>query len=401
MRVAINAWSLNSPHTGIASYTRNLAMALRDLGEAELMLFYGFSWSQTLRESPIPGMGTMKALVKRMLPAPYALTHAVRQIRFMQGAARLRPELYHEPGFLPFRFPGPTVITVHDLSPLRYPDTHPSDRVEDLNKRLPAAIAGASAVIVDSEFIRQEVIGHFGADPARVIAIHLGVSREFRPRPEPEISSMLKKHSLSYQNYVLAVGTLEPRKNLIQAIDAYVGLPEAIRKSTPLVIAGMKGWLSGQIEVRIRKHEDRGELRWLGYVPAETLPLLYSAARMLVYPSIYEGFGLPVLEAMASGIPVITSNRASLPEVAGDVGLAVDPENVEGLRAYMRSLIEDKEEAARRGALGIARARLFTWQTCAQQTLAVYEMAIDGHSRQQQALRPEPGQAGSSAVLRS
>lgn len=103
---------------------------------------------------------------------------------------------------------------------------------------------------------------------------------------------------------------------------------------------------------------------------------------MLVYPSLYEGFGLPVIEAMASGIPVITSNRASLPEVAGDVGFTIDPFDVEGLRACMRSLIEDKEEAARRGALGIARARQFTWQACAQQTLAVYKMAIDGHARQ-------------------
>jgi alpha-1,3-rhamnosyl/mannosyltransferase len=142
----------------------------------------------------------------------------------------------------------------------------------------------------------------------------------------------------------------------------------------------MKGWLSGKIEARIRKHEDRGEVRWLGYVPAETLPTLYTGATMLVYPSLYEGFGLPVLEAMASGIPVITSNRASLPEVAGDVGFAIDPQDVEGLRACMQSLIEDKKEAARRAALGIARARQFTWQACAEQTLAVYKKAIDGHS---------------------
>jgi len=224
-------------------------------------------------------------------------------------------------------------------------------------------------------------VNHFGVDPHKVHVIYLGVGENYAPRSAEELGSVLARFDLSAKSYIFAVGTLEPRKNLIQVIDAYVGLPEAIRKSTPLVIAGMKGWLSGQIEARIRKHEERGEVRWLGYVPAETLPLLYSGASMLVYPSLYEGFGLPVLEAMASGIPVITSNRASLPEVAGDVGLAVEPADVEGLRAYMRSLIEDKDEAARRGSLGIARARLFTWQACAQQTLAVYKKAIDAHSR--------------------
>ena len=251
-----------------------------------------------------------------------------------------------------------------------------------MNRFLPRAIETASEIIVDSRFVKDEVVNHFGVDPRKVHAIHLGVGESYAPRSAEDVGPVLARFGLSAKSYIFAVGTLEPRKNLIQAIDAYVGLPQAIRKSTPLVIAGMKGWLSGQIEARIRKHEDQGEVRWLGYVPAEILPMLYSGASMLVYPSLYEGFGLPVLEAMASGIPVITSNRASLPEVSGDVGLAVDPEDVEGLRACMRSLIEDKEEAARRGALGIARARQFTWQACAQQTLAVYKKAINGYARQ-------------------
>jgi hypothetical protein len=143
MRVALNAWSLMSPHTGIASYTRNLILALRDLGEVEPLLFYGFSWSRALREAPIPGMGPLKAMVKRLLPAPYALTRALQQIRVTQGTSRLKPELYHEPSFLPFRFAGPTVVTVHDLSSIRYPDTHPKGRIKELEKRLPAAIASA------------------------------------------------------------------------------------------------------------------------------------------------------------------------------------------------------------------------------------------------------------------
>lgn len=380
IKLAMNATSLLSPATGIAAYTCNLAEALLQTGQVEALFFYSFGWTGNVRDVAIPALNALGKLVKILLPHPYEVSRFFQQQMFRKGIVRYRPDIYHDPNYLSFRFDGPTVITVHDLSHVRFPETHPAVRVRAMNKFLPRAMETASEIIVDSRFVKDEVVNHFGVDPRKVHAIHLGVGENYAPRSAEEVGIVLARFGLSAKSYIFAVGTLEPRKNLIQAIDAYVGLPEAIRKATPLVIAGMKGWLSGQIEARIRKHEDRGEVRWLGYVPAETLPMLYSGASMLVYPSLYEGFGLPVLEAMASGIPVITSNRASLPEVSGDVGLAVDPEDVKGLRACMRLLIEDKKEAARRGALGIARARQFTWQACAQQTLAVYKKAIDGYS---------------------
>jgi glycosyltransferase involved in cell wall biosynthesis len=376
IRLALNAWSLVSSHAGIASYTRNLALALRRSGAVELNLFYGLNWSSEIRDTAVAGVDSLKVWVKRMVPRPYSLMRFVQQRRFSAGIRGLNCDLYHEPGFLPFQFDGPTVITVHDLSPLRYPETHPPARVREVMERLPRAVQAASAIIVDSEFIRTELLQSVTVDPARVTSIHLGVAPEYRPRAAKEIAPALAQYGLSHRAYILAVGTLEPRKNLIQAINAYTGLPEPVKKATPLVIAGMRGWLPGDLEARIRQHEERGEVRWLGYVPADTLPMLYSAARMLVYPSLYEGFGLPVLEAMASGIPVITTNRASLPEVAGDVGLMVDPMDVDGLREQMRRLIEDGDEAARRGALGIERARQFTWEACAGKTLAVYRKAL-------------------------
>jgi alpha-1,3-rhamnosyl/mannosyltransferase len=381
MRVALNAWSLMSPHTGIASYTRNLILALRDLGEVEPLLFYGFSWSRALREAPIPGMGPLKAMVKRLLPAPYALTRALQQIRFTQGTSRLKPELYHEPSFLPFRFAGPTVVTVHDLSPIRYPDTHPKGRIKELEKRLPAAIASAAAVIVDSDFVRREVIGHFGVNPDRVTAIHLGVSGAFRPRAAPDIAPVMQKYGLCHRGYMLAVGTLEPRKNLIQVISAHAVLPERVRRNTPLVIAGMKGWLTQELEARIRAAEKRDDVRWLGYVPPDALSALYAGAQLFVYPSLYEGFGLPVLEAMASGVPVITSNQASLPEVAGDAAIMVDPHDRDALRDAMLRLMEDEKEVRRRVDLGLAQAARFTWRNCAEKTLAVYRKALQAASQ--------------------
>ena len=284
-------------------------------------------------------------------------------------------DLYHEPGFLPFRFDGPTVITIHDLSPLRFPEAHPALRVQEFREQLPKAIARAASIIVDAESVREEIIETFGVPADRVQAIHLGVAPNYHPRTAEETAVARQSYQIEHGQYVLAVGTLEPRKNLMQAIDAYAGLPEAIRRTTPLVIAGMRGWLVSELETRLRQLEARGEVRWLGFVPNEALPSLYSGATMLVYPSIYEGFGLPVLEAMASGIPVVTSNRSSLPEVAGNVGVLVDPEDTEGLRSAMEKLIEDKQEARRLGQLGIVRAGQFTWKDCAKKTIAIYQKA--------------------------
>jgi len=376
IKLAINATALLYPGTGIATYTRNLAETLLQTGQVEARFFYYAGWSRILREVSLPAISPLKRLIKTLVPRPYEVSRLVQQWRFRKGVAKYRPDLYHEPNYLAFRFDGPIVITVHDLSHVRYPETHPVDRVRAMNKFLPRSVETASQIIVDSRFVKGEVVSHFGVDPAKVHAIHLGVGKNYAPRPPEELDPVLASLGLSAKKYILAVGTLEPRKNLIQAIDAYAGLPEAVRKSTPLVIAGMKGWLAGELQARINKYEDRGEVRWLGYVPAEILPMLYSGARMLVYPSLYEGFGLPVLEAMASGIPVITSNQASLPEVAGDAGIMVEPRDGDALREAMLRLIEDEAEVRRRSELGLAQAAKFTWRACAGNTLAVYRKAL-------------------------
>ena len=172
------------------------------------------------------------------------------------------------------------------------------------------------------------------------------------------------------------MGTLEPRKNVLTTVLAHSRLPARIREACPLVVAGMKGWHTRTITRALEQAQSRGDVRLLGHVGEDELPLLYSGAAMLSYPSIYEGFGLPPLEAMASGVPVAASNRASLPEVVGDAGILLEPEDVEGLTAVMLRIVDDAAFANDLAARGIARAKSFTWTRCAALTMQSWERVL-------------------------
>lgn len=375
-RVAVNATSLLSPLTGIGQYTRNLAQAISRRGHFDLYYFYGHGWGRNIREAPVPSIDRVKAVVKRIVPNPHEVTRWIQRLQFRRGARRFACDLYHEPSYLPLEFFGPIVNTVHDLSFMRYPETHPPLRIRFLQKHLPGVLETSNCVITDSEFVRDEVVSVFGVPPAKVYPIHLGVSAAYRPRAPDETNPVLAKYGLRHGQYFLAVGTLEPRKNLIQGLRAFRSLPERLRASMPFVIVGMKGWLTEGIEAEIDALESRGQVRRLGYLATEDLLCLYAGAAMLLYPSVYEGFGLPALEAMASGIPVITSNRSSLPEVVGDVGIMIDPEDERGFAEAMHRLADDRAERATRAAAGVERARRFTWARCAEETERVYRIAL-------------------------
>jgi glycosyltransferase involved in cell wall biosynthesis len=374
IKVAVNGTSLLIPQTGVASYTRNLADAVLMTGAVNMLLFYGWGWSEEVLR---PANGRRRSLrsILAKIPRPYWFgDFGVKQHRFTRGVRRSAFDLYHEPNYLPYRFSGPTVITVHDMSPLRYPETHPAQRVSVIQRCLPRAVERAAHIIVVSDFTKQEVLTLLNVDPARVHRIYNGVTSDYRPRTPTETAACLTKHGLTHGGYVLAVGSLEPRKNLLEAIDAHASM-SAVDRLT-LVIAGPKGWLSDEVERRIGSAQRSGQIRWLGYVPHEDLLQIYSGARLLVYPSLYEGFGLPVLEAMASGVPVVCSNMASLPEVAGTAALMVEPGDPARLGDAMLRLLHDRDEANRRVQLGLAHARRFTWRRCANETLEVYRQAV-------------------------
>ncbi|NEX64481.1 glycosyltransferase family 4 protein [Noviherbaspirillum galbum] len=378
LRLGINAVPILTPMAGVGQYTWHLVDQLRQLLPQQPWLFYGSAWDKAVRAPAPAGVRGINSAIKRILPRPDALIRAMRQNRFSKGAAEHRLNFYHEPAFMAFRFAGPTVVTVHDISWVRYPQTHPAARVREMNRIMPGVVRDAAHIVVDSEFVRREVMEHYGVPEDRISTVLLGVAPEFRPIGMDAARPVLSGFNLRHGEYLLAVGTLEPRKNLASVLAAYSRLPGALRARFPLVVTGMNGWGMESLSASLRQMVDRGEVRLTGYVPQANLPALYSGARAFVYPSLYEGFGLPPLEAMACGTPVIASNRASLPEVVGDAGILVEPLDDVAIAGHLQSLIEDHAAHDRCRTLGQQRARMFTWRQFALDTLGVYRRVLFG-----------------------
>jgi alpha-1,3-rhamnosyl/mannosyltransferase len=204
----------------------------------------------------------------------------------------------------------------------------------------------------------------------------LGADPAFRPHSAAELAPVLARlglPNLLAQGYSLYVGTIEPRKNIDRLLDAYEALPEALRRHCPLVMAGSPGWRSEHTHARMARAASAGWLHYLRYVPQADLPALYAGARLFAYPSLYEGFGLPVLEAMASGTPVVTSNVSSLPEVVGNVALSIPPEDTDALTTALARALQDEPWRTQARAAGLARAATFSWQACVHRTVQVYQ----------------------------
>jgi len=380
LRVAINATPLLAPLTGIGNYIVNLGAALATDETLQLYSLYGPRWRSEAPRPPAasplgPAVQSLKEAVKPFVPFRRELRALQQKWVFASGTRRYDVDVYHEPNYVPLRCEVPVVVTVHDLSWRHYPDTHPADRVRWLEGGLPRALERAAAILVDSDFIRSELLTAFPVDSARVHTAHLGVSSSFRPREAADTGLFLDALGLMHGRYILTVGTIEPRKNLSHVLAAYARLPTRLRERYPLVVAGAKGWRATDMEAELRNLANRGQIRFLGHVVAEQLPLLLAGAAAFVFPSLYEGFGLPPLEAMASGVPVLVSDRASLPEVVGDAGVTLDPDTPEATALEIEALLDDPPRRQALSQRGVDRARRFTWEACARITANVYRAA--------------------------
>jgi glycosyltransferase involved in cell wall biosynthesis len=376
LHVAINAVPLLSQSTGIGRYTRSLADSLAASGEVELHLFYGGGWSNEIRRKPMKALQPLKNLIKKVVPNAHTLNRFVQDARFRRGAREKACDLYHETNYLPFSFAGPIVVSVHDLSWIRYAETHPAMRVEIMNRLFPNALERADHIVTDAAYTRDEIIAMFGVRPDRITSVPLGAREIFTPRSAAACSAVLRANDLVYRSYVLCVGTLEPRKNLELVIRTYSAMPASYRSSIPLVVVGMRGWLSSKLESLMRPLVSSGQVRLLGYTADDALAMLYAGAKVLVYPSLYEGFGLPPLEAMASRTPVIVSNRSTLPELVGDAGVLLEPHDDRALRDALLRFQSDRVWWEERAEAGFRQASRFSWQRCARETLAVYRQVL-------------------------
>ena len=269
------------------------------------------------------------------------------------------------------------VVTVHDLSFLLYPGAFNRVNRLYLTAITRQSVRRAQAVIADSANTRDDLVRRLSVAPDRVVAIPLGVDPQYAPPPPAQVAEFRRRQGLP-DRFILFLGTLEPRKNLPLLVRAYADLRRADPAAPKLVLAGGAGWRYAPLFGLVEELGLKDSVVFPGYVPQADLPLWYAAAEVLAYPSLYEGFGLPPLEAMACGTPVVTSTASSLPEVVGDAGLMVAPDDPAALAQALRRLLSQADVRAELRARGLARAAQFTWQRTAQATAEVYRRVLAG-----------------------
>jgi len=303
---------------------------------------------------------------------PWFRRMAPRPIRTWLNRRELRGSLVHGPNyFLPVEAET-GIVTIHDLSVFTFPKAHPAVRVAQFERQFRKSLDKAAHFITDTATIRDELIAFAGISADMVSVVPLGVSEAYHPRSVESLNSLFRRYGLE-GGYGLCVSALEPRKRIDRLIQAWSSLPRALRDHRPLVLAGVKGWLNDDLHQRIERGRVEGWLHFLDFVSEADLPELYAGAGLFVYPSIYEGFGLPPIEAMASGVPVIVSNRSCLPETCGDAALYIDPDDHAGFLETLVCGLTD--EAWRKAAIdrGLVRASRYGWQRCADETALVYQ----------------------------
>lgn len=295
-----------------------------------------------------------------------------RWLRKRRARTALRSGLVHGPNYFLPREAETGVITVHDLSVLRYPDMHPAQRVRAFDRLFASSLGRAAHVVTDTETVRGELIDAFSLAPGSVSAVPLGVDARFRPKDRIEVASAIEQWRLQPGCYGLSVAAFEPRKKIAELLAAWRRLPNEIRGRYPLVLAGGEGWHNQPLHEQISDAVSEGWLKHIGFVDEAHLPALYAGARLFLYPSVYEGFGLPPVEAMASGTPVVVANRSCLPEVCGEAAQFVDPDDPDSFTSVIEQCLVDQEWQSRAIARGLERAGQYNWDRCVAQTVEVY-----------------------------
>lgn len=302
--------------------------------------------------------------------------HRLERLALAVEVAPLRLDLLHSPDFIPpHNGRHRSVITIHDLTFLHYPEFLTPESRRYYNGQIAAAVARADHIMTDSEATRMDVLNLLSVAPDKVTTVLLGISDHFRRADDQQIAGFLARHALE-RDYILFVGTFEPRKNLSGLLRAYKCLTDDLPDAPALVVTGQRGWLYDDLFDLARQLGLEKAVQWLEKVDFDDLPALYSAASVLCLPSFYEGFGFPPLEAMACGTPVVVADRASLPEVVGEAGLLINPDDVDSIADGLRRALTDSTLAADLRRRGLEHVKRFTWRETARQVHAVYQKVL-------------------------
>jgi len=311
----------------------------------------------------------------RVMPFPRLWTH----LRLSAEMMLRPPDLLFVPAHvLPIIHPKRSVVTIHDLGYLKYPETHArfSRYYLDWSTRFNAG--HACRIVVDSRATQADLTAYYGISPDKMVVAYPSATEDLTPIRDPARLEAVRSRYNAGRHYFLYVGTLHPRKNLGTLVRAFAGLTArgAVGPDVKLILAGKRGWLYDQIAHQVQEAAQGNRIVLPGYVPSEDLGALLSGAIAFVLPSRYEGFGLPILEAMACETPVICSNASSLPEVAGDAAMLIDPDDVEGLAQAMARLYREPELRRELVARGQERVSEFSWRRCARAVLGAFEQAL-------------------------
>lgn len=354
MKIAIDAQSTVGQRTGIGHYADRLIAALQKA--APEYTFVPLTW----------GREAQMKLHRRLW---------WQQVRVPMQARRYQPDLLHVPGFdAPCWHVAPTVLTCHDLIGRLFPQNLPPISRFYWSQWLPFSLRCADAIIADSEATKRDIVRMTSVHPDRIHVIYLGVDGRFSPQSVEEVARVRLMYNLP-DDFILYVGTIEPRKGIDTLIEAFAELGRNF-PHVNLVIAGKKGWYWESILTMIEGAGLKQRVHVTGYIDDRDLPALYSAARVFAFPSRYEGFGLPLLEAMACGTPVVCSSAASLPEICANAGIQTPPNRPDALAAALTGILDDASLAQSLRVQGLNRAELFTWEQTARQTLEVYRTLL-------------------------
>jgi glycosyltransferase involved in cell wall biosynthesis len=363
MRVAFDVSALRAPQTGVGTYTANLLEHLRCVPQLDMLPI-----AQPEMRWPLPGDSRPPTL--RMNKTLWLQTVLPLHL------ARVAADVCHFTNSVaPCWTPCPSVLTIHDMTLWLLPKYHPRRRILAMRPFIPFAARRAKAIIAVSASTKRDVVRTLNVPEKKVHVIHEAAAPHFRPVPRTTLDGVRQRYGLP-ASFILYVGTIEPRKNLPRLLAAFDIVRRSGYSSHGLVLAGSRGWGESSVLSSMERLGLNGSIQVLGYVPSDALVALYNLADALVFPSHYEGFGLPVMEAMACGTPVVTSPNGSLAEIAGGAAELIDPTDPESIAAGLQRVLADSQRRAEMRTAGLARAAQFSWSRVAAQTGELYASVL-------------------------